>query len=221
VLTSTQLEENMDQKSVGIIGTGRALGSELITNDQLASSLNVTESWIRERVGICERRRAAVDEFPSTLGTRAAQMALESAGIGATDLDAIICSTITPDYSQMPSTACLIQAALGARAVPAFDLSGACSGFVYSLEVAQKLIVAGPYRKILIVSTDLMTRFTDYRDRKTSVLFADGAGAIVLSPTERGRGILAMDLGSDGAMADCLITPAGGAVRSIAVPVAL
>ena len=201
----------MDQRSAAIIGTGRALGSELITNGYLASKLNITDAWIQERVGICERRRATKDEFPSTLGTRAARMALEAARLSAGDVDAIICSTITPDYSQMPSTACLIQAELGTGSVPAFDLSGACSGFVYSLEVAQKLIMAGPYRHVLIVSTDLMTRFTDYGDLKTSILFGDGAGAVVLSATSQGQGILATDLGSNGRMGDCLVTPAGGA----------
>ena len=201
----------MSNKSVGITGTGRALGSELIANAQLASRLNVTDAWIQERVGIRERRRAAADEFPSTLGARAARLALESAHLKGEDLDAIICGTVTPDYSQMPSTACLIQAELGARSIPAFDLAGACSGFVYCLEMAQKLIWSGSYKNILVICVDFMTRFTDYNDPKTSVLFADGAGAVIVSATEHGSGILATDLGADGTMADCLLTPAGGA----------
>lgn len=200
----------MEQKNAGIVGTGHALGAETLTNDFLASRLGVTEEWIAARTGIKERRCAAVGEYTSTLAVRAARGALEAANLEASELDLVICATVTPDYLQMPATACLVQAELGARRAAAFDLGAACTGFIYGLDAAQKFVASGAYRNVLVIGGDLMTRCIDGTDAHTAILFADGAGAAVVSVTENDKGILATDLGSDGTNGNLIYTPAGG-----------
>ena len=193
-----------------IIGTGHFLGSEIITNDQLCNALDISNDWIIERTGIRERRRASDSEYTSTLGIQASLRALKSANLEAGEIDAIICTTVTPDYCQMPSTACLIQAELGAKRAFAFDLAAACSGFIYGLEVASNFIKAGSYQNVLLVSADLMTRYVDYQDLGTSAIFADGAGAVVIANSKSENGILASDIGSDGNFADYISIQGGG-----------
>lgn len=201
------------KQNAGITGTGHALGAEIITNDFLAARLGVTEEWIADRTGIKERRRAAAGEYTSILAARAARAALEAANLEASKLDLIICATVTPDYLQMPATACLVQAELGAKKAAAFDLAAACTGFVYALDAAQKFVSSGAYQNVLVIGADLMTRSVDGDDASTAILFADGAGAAVVSATENGKGILATDLGSDGTNGDLIFTPAGGTRR--------
>lgn len=207
----------MKTANAGIIGTGHAFGSEIVANDDLAERFGVTCEWIEERTGIRERRRATADEFALTLGARAARDAIEAAEIDATEIDLIVCTTVTPDYLQMPATACLIQAEIGANRAAAFDLAAACTGFIYGLEVAQKFVASGAYRRVLVVSVDLMTRCVDPDDLQTAILFADGAGAAVVAPVEAGRGILAVQCGSDGTQGDLICTPAGGARQPVCV----
>ncbi len=193
-----------------IIGTGYELGSQILSNEHLCNALDITDDWIIERTGIRERRQASESEFTSTLGVKASLKALKSANLEANQIDAIICTTISPDYFQMPATACLIQAEIGANRAFAFDLAAACSGFIYGLEVAANFIKSGVYRHILLVSADLMTRYVDYQDIATSALFADGAGAVIISKSENKSGILATKIGSDGIFADYIHIPAGG-----------
>ena len=187
--------------SIGIVGTGCALPDDVITNAQLQESAGLSDDWILARTGIRERRRAGKDESASTLGAKAALNALESANLPPVEIDLIVCTTISPDMP-MPATACLIQAAIGAKNAVCFDLSAACSGFPYGLEVAEKLVRSGAYKNALLISVDLMTRWIDYSDAQTCALFGDGAGAVVLSGVEVGSGILGTKLYSDGSLAD-------------------
>lgn len=186
---------------IAITGTGHALPGGIITNAFLQESAGLSDEWILARTGIRERRRAEPDETASGLGAEAALKAIQSANTAAEDIDLIVCSTISPDMP-MPSTACLIQALIGARGAVCFDLSAACSGFLYGLEAAEKMVASGAYRNALVVSVDLMTRWIDYADANTCALFGDGAGAVVLSPSANGAGILGTRLYSDGDLAD-------------------
>lgn len=186
---------------IEITGTGCALPDEAITNAHIEASAGLSDEWILARTGIRERRRAGADESASTLGAKAALNALESANVAAKQIDLIICTTISPDLP-MPATACLIQALIGASEAVCFDLSAACSGFLYGLEVAEKLLRSGAYENGLLISVDLMTRWIDYADAQTCALFGDGAGAVVLSRAEKGKGILGTKLYSNGNLAD-------------------
>ena len=200
----------MYKQNVTITGTGHALGAEIITNDFLAARLGVAERWIFDRTGIKERRRAAREEYTSTLAVRAARRALEQSNLEAGELDLIICATVTPDFLQMPATACIVQAELGAKKAASFDLAAACTGFIYALDAAQKFVSSGAYKNVLIIGADLMTRCVDEADAHTAILFADGAGAAIVSAAENGSGILSTDIGSNGAVGDLIYTPAGG-----------
>lgn len=189
------------EKSIGIIGTGHALPDEVIPNSFFQETAGLSDEWILARTGIRERRRAGANETASTLGAQSARNALESANLRAEEIDLIVCTTISPD-APMPSTACFIQALIGAKKAICFDLSAACSGFLYGLEVAEKMLKAGAYKNALLISVDLMTRWLDYADAQTCALFGDGAGAVVLSQVENGDGILGTKLYSDGSLAD-------------------
>jgi 3-oxoacyl-[acyl-carrier-protein] synthase-3 len=206
----TQAQHNSDklikkiminQQAVTISGTGSALPDEIITNAYLHECAGLTDDWILTRTGIRERRRATENETASTLGAKAALKTLESAALSAGEIDLIICTTISPDVP-MPSTACLIQEIIGAKNAVCFDLAAACSGFLYGLEVAEKMVSSGAYKNALLISVDLMTRWLDYSDNNTSALFGDGAGAVLLSATVAERGILGTKLYSDGGLAD-------------------
>lgn len=186
---------------IGIAGTGCALPDDVITNAQLQKSAGLSDEWILARTGIRERRQADKNESASTLGAKAALKALESANLNAGKIDLIICTTISPDLP-MPATACLIQALIGAGNAVCFDLSAACSGFLYGLEVAETMLRSRAYENALLISVDLMTRWIDYADAQTCALFGDGAGAVVLSRAKKGKGIIGTKLYSNGNVAE-------------------
>lgn len=198
----------MNLKSVGILGTGKYVPEQVLTNQQLEQMVETNDEWIVSRTGIKERRIAASDEATSDLAYKAAQQALANAGLTAGDIDLIIVATITPDMF-FPSTACLVQEKLGATC-PAFDLSAACSGFIYSLATANGFIQSGLYRKILVIGAETLSRITDYTDRNTCILFGDGAGAVVLGEVEEGRGFQSFVLGADGTGGELLKVSGGG-----------
>src|SRR5215207_4313029 len=165
-------------------------------NTELEDLVDTTDEWIRARTGIGERRIAAPDETTCSLAVNASRAALDRAGVSAADLDLIIVATCTPDYANMPATASLVQDALGASRAGAFDLNAVCSGFLYGLTTGSQFILSGAYQSVLIVGAEVFTRILDWQDRSTCVLFGDGAGAVVLRPTERPGGLLSFVLGS-------------------------
>ena len=195
-----------------IIGTGSSLPEKVVLNKDFEAIVDTSDAWIFERTGIRERRMASDGETSSTFAYRAALNALEMAGIAAGQLDMIIVGTVTPDMP-MPSVACQIQKRLKASRAPAFDLSAGCTGFLYALSVADAFIKAGTHKKILVIGAETFSRFTDYQDRKTCVLFGDGAGAVVLAAGQGERGILSTHLYSDGAYAGSLLIPGGGSLH--------
>jgi 3-oxoacyl-[acyl-carrier-protein] synthase III len=202
---------------VRIAGWGKYLPTRVMPNSELETLVETSDAWIRSRSGIGERRIAAPDETTATMGAAAAREALARAGVGAADLDLVVVATSTPDHYAYPSSACLIQADLGAERAGAFDLSAACSGFVYALVVASQMMGSGAYQRVLVVGSDVNSRILDWRDRGTCVLFGDGAGAVVLEVTDTPGGLVAAELGADGAGAAHLIVPAGGS-RAPATP---
>lgn len=191
-----------------IAGTGSYVPERVLTNADLERMVATSDTWIVERTGIRERRIAAPGEACSDLGTKAAERALAAAGVAAADLDLILVATCTGD-SPLPSTACLIQQRLGAVRAAACDLSAACCGFVYALAVGDAYVKTG-FRHVLIVGAEVMSMITDWTDRGTCILFGDGAGAVVLSPSEGERGILSSHLHSDGNLWDLICVPGGG-----------
>ncbi len=193
----------------GVLGTGSALPEKVITNADLEKLVETSDQWITDRTGIRERRQAAPHETTSTLSVQASRRALEKAGIKATDLDLIICSTISPDMP-LPSTASLIQRELGAHGCCAFDLAAACSGFLFGMTVAEQFIRTGASKYVLVIGAELLSRYLDYKDRATCVIFGDGVAAAVFGPVEPPSGILAHELHTEGLYADHLYIPAGG-----------
>jgi len=196
-------------RPVGIIGTGKYVPEKILTNSDLEKMVDTNDEWIVSRTGIKERHIAAPDQATSDLAYEAAIKALESAGMTGSDLDLIIVATITPD-SSFPSTACILQDKLGAKGAAAFDLSAACSGFVYGLATATSFIQSGMYNNALVIGADCLSRITDYTDRNTCVLFGDGAGAVVVGEVPEGRGFKAFDLGAEGAGGSLLNIEGGG-----------
>jgi len=184
---------------------------KLLTNQDLEKLVDTNDQWIMERVGIKERHMASPDMATSDLAVEAAKCALAQRGIDATDVNAIIVCTVTPDMF-FPSTACLVQNRLGAKGAWGFDLIAACSGFVYGLTTGAHLVAAGTHKKVLVIGADTMTRIIDYTDRSTCVLFGDGAGAMLIEPTQDGENLGFIDfLGEvDGSGGDYLKMPAGG-----------
>ncbi|WEK56232.1 MAG: ketoacyl-ACP synthase III [Candidatus Cohnella colombiensis] len=199
----------MNDISVGIIGTGKYAPERRLTNQQLESMVETNDEWIVSRTGIRERRIAAPEQATSDLAYEASVRALEAAGITADQLDLIIVATITPDML-FPSTACILQEKLGAKKAAAFDLSAACSGFIYSLASATAFMKMGMYRRVLVVGAETLSRITDYTDRNTCILFGDGAGAVVLGEVAEGRGFKSFELGADGAGGELLRLCGGG-----------
>ena len=192
-----------------IVGTGSYVPEKVLTNQELEQIVDTSDDWIVTRTGIKERRITSNGQASSNLATNAAKKALEMAGIGAEELDAIIVGTVTPDMF-FPSVGCLVQDALGAKSALAFDISAGCSGFIYSLSVADSFITSGKYRKVLVLGTENLSKVTDYQDRGTCVLLGDGSGAVVLVADEGERGILSTHLHSDGSYKDLLFQPGGG-----------
>ncbi|PWW06359.1 3-oxoacyl-[acyl-carrier-protein] synthase-3 [Paenibacillus cellulosilyticus] len=199
----------LNTQSVGIIGTGKYVPERVLTNAELEQMVETNDEWIVTRTGIRERRLAAPDQATSDLALQASKEALRSAGLTAEDIDLIIVATITPDMF-FPSTACLLQDKLGAKKAAAFDLSAACSGFIYSLATASSMIATGMYKHALVVGAECLSRITDYTDRNTCILFGDGAGAVVLGPVEEGRGFKSFELGADGSGGELLCISGGG-----------
>lgn len=195
-----------------ILGTGAALPEKVVTNADLAKLVDTSDQWITERTGIKERRQAAPDEKTSTLSIQAARKALEMAEITPRDLELIICSTISPDMP-LPATSAFIQRGLGAPACCAFDLAAACSGFLFGISVAEQFIKTGKVKYALVIGAELLSRYLDYQDRATCVIFGDGVAAGVLGPATEPSGILACEMHTDGAYAEQLYIPAGGSAR--------
>ncbi len=197
-------------RSVAITGTGKYVPERILTNADLQKLVDTNDQWITERTGIKERRIAADDEATSDLAAKAGREALTAAGVEAADLDFIIVATFTPDMF-FPSTACLVQKALGATKATCFDVSAACSGFLYCLDIARQFIATGAAEKVLVIGADKVSGVIDWTDRNTCVLFGDGAGAAVLQPAGDGRSeILSIYSGSNGGLDDILNVPAGG-----------
>jgi 3-oxoacyl-[acyl-carrier-protein] synthase-3 len=195
-------------KKTGIIGLGKYLPEKRLTNKDLEKIVDTTDEWIITRTGIKERSIARDNEATSDMATEAAKRALADAGLKPEDIDLIIVATITPDMF-FPATACLVQEKIGARQVPAFDISVACSGFIYGLAIANQFISSGTYKHALVIAAEKLSSITDWTDRNTCVLFGDGAGAAVLGPVEKG-GILSVHLGANGKEGDLIKLPAGG-----------
>ncbi len=193
-----------------IAGWGMYLPSQVLSNFDLEKMVDTSDEWIRTRTGISERRLVARGEATSHLATKAAQQALEKAGIGPGDLDLIILATVTPDYPSLPATASVVQHMLGAEGCGAFDLIAGCSGFVYGLVTGTQFIQSGACRNVLVIGAEAFSRVLDWTDRTTCVLFGDAAGAVVLRRTERPGGLLSYVLGSDGSGAESLYIPSGG-----------
>jgi 3-oxoacyl-[acyl-carrier-protein] synthase-3 len=199
-----------------IIGLGSYLPKKVLTNQDLEKIVETSDEWIVSRTGMRERRIAAENEFPSDMGTQAAIQALESANLKPEELELIIVATMSPDYIS-PSTASLVQAKLKAEKAAAFDVQAACTGFLYALSIAKAFVESGSYQRILVIASEKMSAFIDYKDRTTCVLFGDGAAAAVVSPQGEGLRIDTLCLGSDGQLADLVKIPAGGS-RSPATP---
>lgn len=193
-------------ENVGVIGVGSYVPERVLTNFDLEKMVDTSDSWIRERTGIAQRRIAGEQESCSHLAARAAEQALQAACLKAEDIDLIIVATVTPD-SFFPSTACLVQKQLKAVNATAFDMSAACSGFIYAVTTAWQYIKGGYYKNALVIGADTLSKITDWEDRGTCVLFGDGAGAFVLGKVGEG-GILSTKMGSDGSKAEHLTCPA-------------
>ncbi len=199
-------------QSAGILGTGVALPAKVITNFDLEKMVETSDQWITERTGIKERRQAAPDETTSSLSVQAARKALKAAGLSPQDLDLIICSTISPDMP-LPSTAAFVQRELGVRGCFAFDLAAACSGFLFGMTVAEQFIRTARAKHILVIGAELLSRYLDYKDRATCVIFGDGVAAGVMGPVEPPSGILATEMHTEGQYAEHLFIPAGGTAK--------
>lgn len=205
----------MNAIPVGILGTGKYVPERVLTNQQLEQMVDTNDEWIVTRTGIKERRLAASEEATSDLAYKAAQQAIANAGLTVEDIELIIVATITPDML-FPSTACIVQEKLGATC-PAFDLSAACSGFIYSLATANGLIQSGLYKNALVIGAETLSRITDYTDRNTCILFGDGAGAVVIGEVPAGRGFQSFVLGADGKGGELLKVAGGGSRKPATV----
>ncbi|MGB0328786.1 MAG: beta-ketoacyl-ACP synthase III [Akkermansiaceae bacterium] len=200
---------------VTIAGTGSYLPQKVLTNEDLSKLVDTSDEWIVTRTGIKERRIAAEGEATSHLGTKAAEKALEQAELTAEEVELIIVATITPD-TLTPATACYVQQQLGSDKAVAFDISAACSGFLYAMKIAKRMIEGGIFANALIIGAEKLSAFVNWEDRTTCVLFGDGAGAAVLRASKEGEGrILATDIGTDGKQTHLLNIPGGGSACPI------
>lgn len=199
----------MTQQNAGIIGMGHAYPEGILTNADLEKIVETSDEWITSRTGIKQRHKAAENEYTSQFGVLAARQALERAGVDASEVDLIVCATTTPDQI-MPSTGALIQAQLGANNAAGMDVFAACSGFLYGLTMVESMIRTGQIRNALVIGAEVLTKYVDYTDRSTCVIFGDGAGAALLGPVNSGKGILATKIRSDGRYEEQLYAPGGG-----------
>ncbi len=197
------------KRTVSIIGTGSYLPERVLSNADLEKMVETNDEWIVSRTGIKERRIAADDESTSDLAAKAALAAMENAGITADEIDLILVATVTPDMF-FPSTACFVQNKIGAKNAACFDVSAACSGFLYAVEIAQQFITSHTYDTILVIGAEKLSSIVDWTDRNTCVLFGDGAGAAILRHRGGGHGVISTFMGSDGALSDILYIPGGG-----------
>lgn len=200
------------QRRSVILGTGSELPSKVVTNHDLEKMVETSDEWITVRTGIKERRVLEAGKGNADMAFRAAQRALNDAHMQATDLDAIIMGTVTPDYP-FPSSACVLEDMLGARNVFSFDVGAACSGFLNALSVADSFIRTGQINNALVVGSDALSRLLNWQDRGTCILFGDGAGAVVLGASQNGSGILSTRLRTDGSYVKTLYVPAGGSLK--------
>ncbi|WP_172201036.1 beta-ketoacyl-ACP synthase III [Campylobacter sp. RM16188] len=194
-----------------LISIGACVPKDTLTNFDLEKMVETSDEWIVKRTGI-HTRHIATGEITSEIGAKAAQVAIKRAGITTNDIDAVICATISPDHLCMPSTACKIAKILGIDNVTAFDISAACTGFIYLLELAKSLIESGAKKNVLIVGAEKLSSIVDYKDRSTCILFGDGAGAAIVTASEENE-IIDVHTASDGNFADLLITPGCGSVH--------
>jgi 3-oxoacyl-[acyl-carrier-protein] synthase-3 len=200
----------MANLNAAILGTGRAYPEGVLTNADLEKMVETSDEWITSRTGIRQRHKAAEGEYTSMFAVQAARQAIERARIDPIDIDLVICATVTPDQL-LPSTGCIIQTELGAHKAAAFDLAAACSGFLYGLTLANQMVRTGQSRNALVIGAEVLTRYVDYTDRQTCVIFGDGAGAAVVGAVEgEERGILATRIRSDGRYTEQLYSPGGG-----------
>jgi 3-oxoacyl-[acyl-carrier-protein] synthase-3 len=199
----------MTQQNAGIIGMGHAYPEGILTNADLEKIVDTTDEWITSRTGIKQRHKAAANEYTSQFGTAAAKQAIERAGIDVGEVELIVCATTTPDQI-MPSTGALIQAQIGAVNAAGMDVFAACSGFIYGLTMVESMIRTGQIKYALVIGAEVLTKYVDYTDRGTCVIFGDGAGAAVLGPVPAGKGILATKIKSDGRYEEQLYAPGGG-----------
>ena len=209
-----QIKANLPKRTVSIIGTGSYVPERVMTNADLEKMVETNDEWIASRTGIRERRIAANDEATSDMAAKAALAAMEDAGIKGEEIDLIILATITPDHF-MPSTACLVQTKIGAMRAACFDISAACSGFLYAIEIAQQFITSHTYNTILVIGVDKLSSIVNWKDRNTCVLFGDGAGAAILRHRAHGHGVIATRMGSNGNLAELLSVPGGGSACPI------
>ncbi len=199
-------------RTASIIGTGSYAPDRVMTNADLEKLVETSDEWILSRTGIRERRIAGPEMPTSEMAARAAAAAIENAGIQAAEIDLIICATVTPDMF-FPNTACFVQTKIGAVNAVCFDLSAACSGFLFGVETARQFIASGTYRTVLVIGADKLSSIVDWTDRNTCVLFGDGAGAAILQHREGSKGVMATRMGSNGALADILYIPGGGSAH--------
>jgi 3-oxoacyl-[acyl-carrier-protein] synthase-3 len=203
------MEPDRPVRSAHVTGWGRYAPSQVLTNADLERMVDTSDEWIRTRTGIRERRVAAANETTASMGAVAGLRAIHTAGLEPDDIDLIVLATLTPDY-WMPSTAALVKEAIGNTRASAFDVMAACSGFVYALATAQAYITSGLSKHALVIGSELLTRFLDYTDRSTCILFGDGAGAIVLSASDQPGGALGVEMTTDPQGAYMIWIPAGG-----------
>ncbi len=192
-----------------IISTGSYAPEKRLTNEDIEKFVDTSDTWITQRTGIKERRIASLSQSASDLAYEASKKALKKASIKPDELDMIIVATVSGDMP-MPATACVLQKLLGAKNAVAFDINAACSGFIYGMSIADSFIKAGAYKKILLVGVEVLSKFLDWADRTTCILFGDGAGAAIIEPTESDNGILSTHLYSDGILWDFIYLPGGG-----------
>jgi 3-oxoacyl-[acyl-carrier-protein] synthase-3 len=198
------------QRTASIIGTGSYAPEKILTNDDLSRMVDTSDEWITTRTGIKERRIAAKDEMTSDMAAKAASRALDQAKVSPGEVELLIVATATPDMV-FPSTACFVQKKIGATKAACMDVSAACAGFLFAVEIAQQFIVSHTYDTVLVIGADKLTAITNWTDRNTCVLFGDGAGAVVLGHRDgNAHGVISTYMGSDGAFSDILFMPGGG-----------
>src|SRR4030088_205962 len=197
------------RRTVSIIGTGSYVPEKILTNDDLSRMVDTSDEWITTRTGIKERRVAAKDEHTSDMAAKAALQAIAQAGISPAEIDMILVATATPDML-FPATACFVQKKIGATNAACLDISAACAGFLFGLEIAQQFITSHTHDTVLVIGADKLTSITNWTDRNTCVLFGDGAGAAILGHRGSAHGVISTHIGSDGQFTDILFMPGGG-----------